>query len=78
MRTTSVMTSSDVGWIAYSRPWRSFTRISSSPILVQRPVSCHSSAGCTSGISSSIPAALFISSRMMASTLRITRKPIGM
>jgi hypothetical protein len=43
----------------------------------QRPDSCHSSAGCTAGISSSMAPARFISSRTMFSTLRSTRRPIG-
>ena len=42
------------------------------------PISCQSSAGCTTGISSSTAPARFISSRTMASTLRITRRPSGM
>ena len=45
--------------------------------LSQRPVSCHSSAGCTAGISSSTAPARFISSRTMFSTLRSTRRPSG-
>ena len=36
------------------------------------------SAGCTTGMVTSIAPARFISSRTMASTLRITRKPMGM
>ena len=36
------------------------------------------SAGCTTGIRSSTAPARFISSRMMLSTLRITRRPMGM
>ena len=52
-------------------------RSSSGPYLSQRPVSRHSSAGCTDGISSSSAPIAFISSRTIASTLRTTRRPIG-
>ncbi|MNN69146.1 hypothetical protein D3C81_1849080 [compost metagenome] len=61
-----------------SRSWRSFRRSSSGPILSQRPVSCHSSAGWITGMDISTAPARFISSRTMFSTLRITRSPIGM
>ncbi len=74
----SVTTSSLVGWMMKSRSCRSFTRISSGPIFSQRPVSCQYSAGCTTGISSSTAPARFISSRTMASILRMTRRPMGM
>ena len=74
----SVMTSSLVGWITKSRSCRSFTRISSGPYFWKRPDSCQSSAGCTTGISSSMAPARFISSRTMFSILRMTRSPIGM
>jgi hypothetical protein len=53
-------------------------RSSSGPIFSKRPVSCHSSAGCTTGMVHSMAPARFISSRTMASTLRITRRPMGM
>ena len=43
----------------------------------QRPDSCHNSAGCTTGIDSSIAPARFISSRTIASTLRTMRRPRG-
>src|SRR5882672_9370230 len=73
----SVMTSSCVGPTQKSLSWRSFRRSSSGPYLRQRPDSCHSSAGCTVGMKSSIAPARFISSRTMASTLRTTRSPSG-
>ena len=53
-------------------------RSSSGPIASKRPVSCQSSAGCTTGMVSSTAPARFISSRTMASTFWITRKPMGM
>jgi hypothetical protein len=59
-----------------SRPWRSLKRSSSGPYSSQRPDSCHSSAGWVLGINTSREPAAFISSRTMASTLRITQ-PIG-
>ncbi|MDT4832205.1 hypothetical protein FQZ97_657480 [compost metagenome] len=74
----SVTTSSLVGWITKSRSWRSLMRKSSGPIFSKRPVSCQNSAGCTTGIVSSTAPARFISSRTIASTLRITRRPMGM
>ena len=52
-------------------------RSSSGPYSLQRPDSCHSSAGWTTGITSSSAPARFISSRTMRSTLRSTRRPIG-
>ena len=47
------------------------------PIFSQRPVSCQSSAGWITGITSSSAPARFISSRMIASTLRSVRSPSG-
>jgi hypothetical protein len=73
----SVTTSSEVGCSTKSRSWRSLMRSISGPILSKRPVSCHSSAGCTTGMVSSMPPARFISSRTIFSTFWITRKPIG-
>ena len=47
------------------------------PIFSQRPVSCHSSAGWITGITSSSAPARFISSRMICSTLRSVMRPSG-
>ena len=73
----SVITSSWVGPTQKSRSWRSLRRSSSGPYFCQRPDSCHSSAGWTAGMKSSIAPARFISSRTIASTLRTTRRPSG-
>ena len=73
----SVITSSWVGPKQNGRSLRSLRRSNSGPNWSQRFDSCHSSAGCTVGISSSNAPARFISSRMMFSTLRSTLRPIG-
>src|SRR5450830_392114 len=73
----SVITSSCVGPKQNSRSWRSVILSICGPNTAQRPVSSHSSLGCTAGISSSSAPALFISSRTIASTLGNTRKPSG-
>ncbi|CFN69229.1 Uncharacterised protein [Bordetella pertussis] len=74
----SVITSSEVGCRTKSRWWRSLMRSSSAPYCSQRPDSIQSSAGCTTGISSSMAPAAFISSRTMPSILRMTFSPSGM
>src|SRR5574340_1393691 len=71
------MTSSWVGPKQKSRWWRSLIFSICGPNTAQRPVSSHTSAGCTAGISSSIAPARFISSRTTASTRRSTRRPSG-
>ena len=60
-----------------SRSWRSFIRSMSGPNTSQRPLSCHSSAGCTAGMNTSSAPAAFISSRITCSTFRRTRRPSG-
>jgi hypothetical protein len=47
------------------------------PYISQRPVSCHSSAGTTAGISSSMAPARSISSRMMLLHLAQDAQPSG-
>ena len=71
------MTSSWVMASAMSAPLRSLRRNISSPIASQRPDSCQISAGCSTGMSISWQPMASISSRMMFSTLRITRQPAG-
>ena len=74
----SVIASSEVGCTMKSRWWRSLIRSSSGPYLSHLPDSIHNSAGWMTGISNSIAPARFISSRTIASMLRITRRPSGM
>src|SRR5690625_79382 len=71
------MTSSWVGPTQYQASLRSWSLSSWPPNTSQRPLSSHSSRGCTDGISISMAPAAFISSRTMASTLRKTRSPSG-
>ena len=52
-------------------------RNSSGPYSSQRPDSSHRSAGCTTGIRTSMAPDLFISSRTMLATLFSTRRPVG-
>jgi hypothetical protein len=76
-RAMSVTTSSCVG---PSATWRSPPRvicINSSPIVRSRPVSRHSSIGCSAGISSSRAPAASISSRMIRVAFCSTRRPRG-
>jgi hypothetical protein len=47
-------------------------------VLLKAPALLPQLGGCTTGISSSTAPARFISSRTIASTLRMTRNPIGM
>ncbi len=60
-----------------SAPLRSLSRNSSSPISSQRPLFCHSSAGCMIGITNSCAPIRSISSRMIPITLSRTRWPSG-
>ena len=75
--TTSVTSSSAVGPSAKSCWARSLSLNMLAPIVSQRPVVCHSSAGWRIGMSSSCAPARFISSRTIASTLRSARMPRG-
>ena len=62
---------------AMSAPLRSLRRNISSPMTSQRPLRCHTSAGCMIGIRISWAPILFISSRMIAMTFSRTRTASG-
>ena len=56
---------------------RSWKRSSSLPTLTYRPDSSHSAPGSTTGMDTSCPSIASISSRMICSSLRVTRRKGG-
>ena len=75
--TTSVTSSSAVGAKATSRWARSLSLNMFGPIVSQRPVVCHSSAGCMMGNTVSCAPARSISSRTICWIFFNTRIPRG-